>query len=124
MSNYHHSSTYGGDPYFVPPPQAYSAPPPGVSTQQLQRYQHGAHDNTSLAPWVAPPANPYRGDSYNSQHSHRSHRSNRSHRSRRSHYDDESPSQRHREKRPTIGDTLYMVWDAIVGAIRSPSGKR
>ncbi|GME43248.1 hypothetical protein GTA08_BOTSDO12203 [Neofusicoccum parvum] len=128
MSSYNHSSPRGaggreGHGSFVPPPQAYQAPPPVNHQQQLQPYQHGTHDNTSLAPWTAPPAQPYRGESYNSQRSHHSHRSRRSH-----HSDDDeySSSRRHRynERRPTIGASLYWMWDLIVGAIRSPSGKR
>ncbi|KKY19608.1 hypothetical protein UCDDS831_g05267 [Diplodia seriata] len=113
-----------GTQHFVPPPQAYTAPPPVNNQQQLSRYYQdagagGNNANTSLAPWTAPPAGPVRGDSYRSQ---RSQRSQRSHRSRRSVRLDED--EKHREKRPTMGDSLFAFWGVMWGAVRSPSGKR
>ncbi|KAL1634821.1 hypothetical protein SLS58_010504 [Diplodia intermedia] len=104
-----------GTHHFVAPPQAYTAPPPVNNQQQLSRYYHDAGannaNNTSLAPWTAPPAGPLRADSYRSQ---RSQRSQRSHRSRRSvRLDDDD---KHREKRPTVGDSLFAFWGVMWGA--------
>ncbi|OJD34960.1 uncharacterized protein BKCO1_19000115 [Diplodia corticola] len=137
MANYNPSyrpGTTNAQPPFMAPPQAYSAPHPVNQTpqqqqqqqQQLSRYyQDGGaaatNNNQSLAPWTAPPAAPHRGDSYRSV---RSQRSQRSHRSRRSVDEEHERKHHHREKRPTMGDSLFAFWGVMWDAVRSPSGKR
>ncbi|KAF2139052.1 uncharacterized protein K452DRAFT_80223 [Aplosporella prunicola CBS 121167] len=90
---------------FAPPPQAYSASPP---INQLQPYQP-AGDPTLYS---APPN--HRCESYNSQRSHHSHRSHHSNHGEPRH--NHRNCKKGKEKRPTFGDTLYVIWGALWGA--------
>lgn len=82
---------------------------PQLSHSSLQRYQESQLVG-------AKPHHP----GYDRQVSHQSHQSHHSHHSRHSH---QSAEQREREmeRRPSFGDTLSLMWNAVAGAL---SGKR
>ncbi|KAF1995954.1 hypothetical protein P154DRAFT_328634 [Amniculicola lignicola CBS 123094] len=112
----------------IPHPQnaAYQQQPPysqdPYSTQQRQLSHSQLHPQIQQRPSqgrLHPQQPPYVRQT--SQQSHRSRHSHHSH-----HDDDESDTDRYEadremEKRPSLGDTLYLMWGTVVGAI---SGRR
>ncbi|KAF1968927.1 hypothetical protein BU23DRAFT_255769 [Bimuria novae-zelandiae CBS 107.79] len=112
--------TYNAQPqpqqqyYYAPPPQA---PPQQPQTALMPHPQH--QPSYSAAPQHLTPYDAYANQQHGgveplseqrpSAQSHHSHRSHRSHRSQREKYDEV-------EKRPSLGDTVVVVWESILGA--------
>ncbi|KAF1816654.1 hypothetical protein P152DRAFT_446279 [Eremomyces bilateralis CBS 781.70] len=125
------TSLHGSSPYGVSPSQGNSfqtgtspGPSPAFAPQDpLQRARVGSHSSSHR------PGSGFSRHSH--QHSYHSHSPGHSHHSRPSYSDERRSSHRHHEhhhnhesskknanERPTLGDTILMMWDTLTGSKR------
>ncbi|KAF2635287.1 hypothetical protein P280DRAFT_473996 [Massarina eburnea CBS 473.64] len=111
--------------YFDPSqPQAHDAQPrqsPSTALVPHPQSRSSSYQQQQVIPYPTPPVPQYQ-HSYHIPAQPSRHTSHRSHRSQHSRYSDDYADERREreraiEKRPSLGDTVVLIWDTIRGAV-------